>query len=66
MTFYSFNELTYVVLYPEDESYVIYQEMTPGTELESPLTVEQFTDEALAIDRAEELGYVFPELEVLP
>lgn len=58
MALYTFDELTYAVIHNED-GYLQYDEMDPGTELVTPHTVETFTDEALAKARAEELGYVF-------
>lgn len=60
MALYTFDELTYAVIHNED-GYLQYSEMDPGTELVSPHTVETFTDEVLAKTRAEELGYVFPD-----
>lgn len=63
MALYSFDELTYAVIH-NDDGYLQYSEMDAGTELETPHTVETFTDEATAKARAEELGYVFPEPEL--
>jgi hypothetical protein len=60
MALHTFTELTYAVIHSED-GYLQYSEMEPGTELVTPHTVEIFTDEAEAIARAEELGYVFPD-----
>ena len=62
MALYSFDELTYAVIH-NDDGYLQYSEMDAGTELVTPHTVETFTDEALAIARAEELGYVFLDPE---
>jgi hypothetical protein len=43
---------------------VHYIEVPEGTSFASGQpTIEEFTDEAVAIARAEELGYVFPEEE---
>ena len=58
MALHTFTELTYVVIHGAD-GYLQYSELDSGTELETPHTVEIFTDETLAIARAEELGYVF-------
>lgn len=60
MAVHTFTEQSYVVIH-NDDGYLQYSEMEPGTELVTPHTVEIFTDEAEAIARAEELGYVFPE-----
>jgi hypothetical protein len=60
MAAYTFTEDSYVVIH-NDDGYLQYSEMAPGTELVTPHTVEIFTDEAEAIARAEELGYVFPD-----
>lgn len=65
MALYTFDELTYAVIHNED-GYLQYDEMDPGTELVTPDTVETFTDEALAKARAEELGYVFTDPNAAP
>lgn len=54
MTYYICHgpEAVHYVEVPEGSSFVSGQP-----------TIEEFTDEALAIARAEELGYVFPEEE---
>ena len=65
MAAYTFTEDSYVVIH-NDDGYLQYSEMEPGTELVTPHTVEIFTDEAEAIARAEELGYVFPDPDALP
>jgi hypothetical protein len=65
MADYTFTEQSYVVIH-NDDGYLQYSEMEPGTELVTPHTVEIFTDEDLAIARAEELGYVFPDPDALP
>ena len=64
MADYTFTEQSYVVIH-NDDGYLQYNEMEPGTELATPHTVEIFIDEALAIARAEELGYVFAMPEPL-
>ena len=58
MTLYTFTELTYAIIH-SDDGYLQYSEMDAGTGLETPRTVELFTDETEAKARAEELGYVF-------
>jgi hypothetical protein len=65
MALHTFTEQSYVVIH-NDDGYLQYSEMEPGTELETPHTVEIFTDEAEAKARAEELGYVFPDPDALP
>lgn len=60
MALHTFTELTYAVIH-NDDGYLQYSEMEPGTALETPHTVETFTDEAAAKARAEELGYDFTE-----
>ena len=65
MAVHTFTEQSYVVIH-NDDGYLQYSEMEPGTELVTPHTVEIFTDEAEAIARAEELGYVFPDPDALP
>jgi len=60
MAVHTFTEQSYVVIH-NDDGYLQYSEMEPGTELVTPHTVEIFTDEDLAIARDEELGYVFPD-----
>jgi len=65
MAVHTFTEDSYVVIH-NDDGYLQYSEMEPGTELVTPHTVEIFTDEAEAIARAEELGYVFPDPDALP
>lgn len=64
MAVHTFTEQTYVVIH-SDDGYLQYNEMEPDTELVTPHTVETFTDEDLAIARAEELGYVFADPDVL-
>jgi hypothetical protein len=64
MAVHTFTEQSYVVIH-NDDGYLQYSEMEPGTELVTPHTVEIFTDEAEAIARAEELGYVFPDPDAL-
>ncbi len=58
MALYTFDKLTYAIIH-SDDGYLQYSEMNAGTALETPHTVELFTDEAEAKARAEELGYVF-------
>jgi hypothetical protein len=58
MAVYTFTEQSYVVIH-NDDGYLQYSEMEPSTELATPHTVEIFTDEDLAIARAEELSYIF-------
>jgi len=58
MAVYTFDELTYAVIY-SDDGYVQYNEMSSGSALETDHVVELFTEEAAAKARAEELGYVF-------
>lgn len=65
MALYTFDELTYAIIY-SDNGYLQYSEMDAGTALETPRTVELFTDEAEAKARAEELGYVFVDPDDLP
>jgi hypothetical protein len=65
MAVHTFTEQSYVVIH-NDDGYLQYSEMEPGTELVTPHTVEIFTDEDEAIARAEELGYVFLEPEQHP
>ena len=66
MALYTFTELTYAIIH-SDDGYLQYSEMNAGTALETPRTVELFTDEAEAKARAEELGYVFDDpTSVLP
>lgn len=65
MALHTFTELSYVVIHNDDD-YMQYDEMGPGTELATPHTVEIFTDEAEAKARAEELGYIFPDPDALP
>ena len=65
MALHTFTELSYVVIHNDDD-YLQYNEMGPGTELVTPHTVEIFTDEDIAIARAEELGYIFPDPDALP
>jgi hypothetical protein len=65
MAVHTFTEQSYVVIHNDDD-YLQYSEMEPGTELVTPHTVEIFTDETPAIARAEELGYVFPDPDALP
>jgi hypothetical protein len=65
MALHTFTELTYAVIHSED-GYLQYDEMSPGTELVTPHTVETFTDEDEAKVRAEELGYVFGPPPGLP
>jgi hypothetical protein len=60
MAVHTFTEQSYVVIH-NDDGYLQYSDMEPGTELVTPHTVEIFTDEDQAIARAEELGYVFPD-----
>ena len=61
MALHTFDTLTYVVVH-NDDGYLQFSEMTPGTELVTPHTVETFTDEDVAKARAEALGYVFEPL----
>lgn len=65
MALHAFTELTYVVIHGPD-SYLQYNEFDAGAALETPHTVETFTDEAAAKARAEELGYIFPDPDALP
>jgi hypothetical protein len=65
MAVHTFTEQSYVVIH-NDDGYLQYSEMEPSTELVTPHTVEIFTDEDLAIARAEDLGYVFPDPDALP
>ena len=62
----TFAVYTYVVAH-NNAGLVHYLECKPGTTLGTGQPhVEQFTDETLAIARATELGYVFPDPENLP
>jgi hypothetical protein len=65
MALYTFTELTYAIIH-SDDGYLQYSEMTAGTALETPRTVELFTDEDEAKARAEELGYVFVDPDAIP
>lgn len=64
MALYNFDELTYAIIH-SDDGFLQYSKMDAGTALETPRTVELFTDEAEAKARAEELGYVFPEPDLV-
>jgi hypothetical protein len=59
MALHTFTEPTYVVIHGTD-GYLQYSELDSGTELETPHTVEIFTDEDTATARATELGWVAP------
>jgi hypothetical protein len=65
MAVHTFTEQSYAVIH-NDDGYLQYSEMEPGTELVTPHTVEIFTDEDEAIARAEELGYVFADPDAMP
>lgn len=58
MALYTFDTLTYVIIH-NDDGYLQFNELGANTELETPHTVETFTDEDVAKARAEALGYVF-------
>jgi len=60
---YDFTQTTYVVMYgthPDSNRFiVIFKKYTANTQLTAAdyFTVEQFTDEQAALNRATELGY---------
>jgi len=59
MTELAFTERTFVVVH-DDNGFVQYLDCEAGTALGTGQPhVEQFTDEAAARARAEELGYIF-------
>jgi hypothetical protein len=62
MALHTFTELSYVVIHNDDD-YLQYDEMGPGTELVTPHTVEIFTNKNIAITRAKELGYIFSDVQ---